>query len=47
MSAGKSEKEQKTSYASLAAIVYHIWKARNDADWNAAVIRPEIVIKCI
>lgn len=43
----RSKVQQQVAYASLAASVYHIWRARNNSLWEAAVWRPAVVIKKI
>ncbi|XP_010666358.1 uncharacterized protein LOC104883517 [Beta vulgaris subsp. vulgaris] len=43
----KTKYQQQVAYASLAAVVYHIWRARNNALWNQIVLRPDLVIKQI
>lgn len=41
------KKKQQVAYASLATAVYHTSRLRNHALWEAAVLRPEMVIKNI
>lgn len=43
----KTKKQQLVCYASLAATVYYLWKARKQSYWNAIVIKPELLIKHI
>ncbi|XP_048489902.1 uncharacterized protein LOC125491869 [Beta vulgaris subsp. vulgaris] len=43
----RSKVQQQVAYASLAASVYHIWRAINNSLWEAAVWRPAVVIKKI
>ena len=33
--------------AIIAALIYHIWQARNGALWNKAVVRPTKIMKKI
>ncbi|XP_060200203.1 uncharacterized protein LOC132628418 [Lycium barbarum] len=34
-------------WAILAAMIYHIWNARNDAVWNHKIIRPQLMVQQI
>lgn len=43
----KSKKQQQIAYASLAAIVYHVWKTHNHALWKKVIMRPIVFIKLI
>lgn len=41
----RRKRQQKVSYAILAALVYHIWRCRNQALWKESIRRPELVIR--
>ncbi|XP_010666427.1 uncharacterized protein LOC104883582 [Beta vulgaris subsp. vulgaris] len=43
----RSKVQQQVAYACLAATVYHIWRARNNALWEASVWRLVVVVKKI
>ncbi|XP_021766987.1 uncharacterized protein LOC110731434 [Chenopodium quinoa] len=44
---GRNHVQKNLILASLAAVVYSIWIARNHALWHSAVLRPEFVAKVI
>ncbi|XP_048503121.1 uncharacterized protein LOC125498862 [Beta vulgaris subsp. vulgaris] len=43
----QNKKRQKLCYSVIAAIVYHIWRARNHALWNDAVMLPDVIVRNI
>ena len=40
-----SKQRRKVCYTIVAAMVYHLWKARNFSLWNAAVTHPQVTSK--
>ncbi|KAM3284039.1 hypothetical protein P3S67_022837 [Capsicum chacoense] len=34
-------------WAIIAALIYHIWHARNESLWNKAIPRPQVMFKHI
>lgn len=43
----KNKKRHKLCYSVIAAVVYHIWRARNHALWNDVVMLPDVIIRNI
>ncbi|XP_010693609.2 uncharacterized protein LOC104906537 [Beta vulgaris subsp. vulgaris] len=42
-----SKRQQKIGYAALTAVVYEVWRARNNAIWNLKVPCPNAVVSSI